>query len=140
MPEANRFDLPNGNHLALVTPNYPDEPFRSGRCICGISLAGRTDGALLAEHTAGCQPVPGPFNTKWSHRECVDKLFKLRQGEVRAARLARTPDPLEWHKGTQREMILFMQKHAPRSVMVNTDYERPRAERYWYALLPEEVT
>lgn len=149
MPIHRVYHAPGGNRLIIRTLQHPEQPMMNGTCpVCLTSVTGYTGGGgqICMLNIAG-SPVQDPVNTNWGHLNCIEKRFDdiVEQYERTAAAAAKavgTPQVVEWHSGTQREMILFMQKVQPKSIVVNTDTTggRMRAKRYHWRIATEEFS
>lgn len=137
-----KFKLNSGNVLELYEPpNSAQGPMMEGRCAgCHNGLNGYVGHcACIRELVNGDESdvVWGAFSTTYGHFDCVQALW-LKIVES----LSKVDEPVvhAWRRGTQRDMVLFIQHAGLQGHNVATTYDpaATRDQRYGWRLLDDQ--
>ena len=126
-----RHTLADGHVIEVYEPPGSNvEPMRRGRCPgCGEQLHGFVGRhAAIRELDADGRVVGSAHATSFGHLMCVFGLFNKLVDYLTAP--DEVPHDLAWTRGTQREMIDFVQRYEGAIVEVCFDKTRGRTQRY----------
>jgi hypothetical protein len=114
------------------------EPMMRGKCpVCGVATGGYEGRyAVIRELDDHGHPVISEFTTSYGHLPCIaqayQELCERFMGDVLET------EHLTWHKGKQRDVLLFVEQNTDHVVEVRKVAGRGRAERYDYRLRRNE--
>lgn len=129
---ATTFALADGHILEIYEPpSSGQDAMRRGRCPeCGGQLHGfRGRYAAIREVDAdGLVVAHSAFACNYGHLVCIQQRFDALITSLRAP--GTVPYGLDWNRGTQRDMIAFIKRHAHNVVEVCFDPEASRFTHY----------
>jgi hypothetical protein len=130
------YQLADEHALQLYEPpSSGQEPMLRGRCPgCGEQLYGYLGryAALRELDAAGLPVTSSPYARGYGHYSCLEAVFNDVIDALQVPDVV--PDQLTWTRGTQRQMLDFVQYNEFHAVEVRFDHSAPRDQRYEFRL------